>query len=153
MFKVNRVKLVRHLAFDFKLSLRSSLRSLMHIISFMSWFKPLSHRWPFFIDFLGTVFRLSIRVNYVSELRQNHMWPFDFRHLFSWLDCFFGFSLRADYGMFQLEMSILVAFIMTNIVTMIILKSISIQISSFLSLLVFNRSLILKVISDEKISL
>jgi len=54
--------------------------------------------------------------------------------------------------MFQLEMSIVVAFIMTSIVTMVTLKSISSQISSFLSLLVFNRSLILKVISIEKIS-
>jgi hypothetical protein len=152
MFKVNGVKLVRHLTFDFKLRLRFDLRSLMHIISFMSWFKSLSLRWPFFIDFLGTVFRLPIRVNYVSELRQNHMRPFDFRNLFSWLACFFGFSLRADYVMFQLEMSIVVAFIMASIVTMITLKSISSQISSFLSLLVFNRSLILKVISIEKIS-
>ena len=103
MFKVNGVKLVRHLTFDFKLRRRSSLRSLMHIISFMSWFKSLSHRWPFFIDFLGTVFRLSIRVNYVSELRQNHMWPFDFRHLFSWLDCFFASVLGPTMSCFNLR--------------------------------------------------
>ena len=57
MFKINGVKLVRHLTFDFKLRLRSELRSLMHIICFMSWLKSLSHRWPFFIDFLCAVFR------------------------------------------------------------------------------------------------
>jgi hypothetical protein len=54
--------------------------------------------------------------------------------------------------MFQLEVSIIVAFVMASIVTMVTLISNSSQISSFLSLWVFNSSLILKVIYFEDIS-
>ena len=55
--------------------------------------------------------------------------------------------------MFFLEMSIVIAFILTSIVTIVTSISNTSQASSFLSLLLFNRSLILKVTIIDRLSL
>ena len=55
--------------------------------------------------------------------------------------------------MLLLEVSIVVAFVLTSIVTMVTSISNTSQASSFLSLLLFNRSMALKVNNFEEISL
>ena len=54
--------------------------------------------------------------------------------------------------MLFLEMSIVIAFILTSIVTMVTSISNTSQASSFLSLLLFNRRLILKVTIIDRLS-
>ena len=108
---------------------------------------------PVFLDFWYPVFRLLIRLNLCSVLCQSHTWHLDFSLWFSGLACFFGFSLWSDCVMLFLEMSIVIAFILTSIVTIVTSISNTSQASSFLSLLLFNRSLILKVTIIDRLSL
>ena len=108
---------------------------------------------PVFLDFWYPVFRLTIRGNLCSVLSQSHTWHLDFSLWFSGLACFFGFSFLSDYVMLFLENSIVIAFILTSIVTMVTSISNTSQASSFLSLLLFNRSLILKVTIIDWLSL
>ena len=107
---------------------------------------------PVFLDFWYPVFRLTIRGNLCSVLSQSHTWHLDFSLWFSGLACFFGFSFLSDYVMLFLENSIVIAFILTSIVTMVTSISNTSQASSFLSLLLFNRSLILKVTIIDRLS-